>query len=617
MTFPSSRTVAGRPLGARWLGESRATFRVWAPHAGAVRVHLVAPVDRLVGLSPEGDGYFSGEVEDVRPGTRYRYQLDGVREFPDPASRFQPDGVHGPSVVIDEGFRWTDAAWRGHAPDELVVYELHTGTFTREGTFDAIHAHLPALRDLGVTALEIMPVAQFPGARNWGYDGVYPFAVQHSYGGPVGLKRLVDAAHAAGLSVLLDVVYNHLGPEGNYLAQFGPYFTDRYHTPWGQAIDFDGPRSAAVRHFFVENAVQWVREFHLDGLRLDAVHSIFDASPRHILTEITEAVHAAAPGRRVHVVAESDDNDARVVTPVESGGLGVDAQWSDDFHHALHARLTGERAGYYQDFGRLGDLAAAFEQGFVYTGQRSPFRGRPHGSPSRGIPGPRFVVCAQNHDQVGNRMLGERLGHLVSFELQKLASAAVLLAPFVPLVFMGQEYGDPAPFLYFVSHSDPDLVEAVRRGRREEFAAFAWRGEVPDPQAEETFRRSTLDHALAAEPPHRALRAFHRELLGLRRTVPALRSLDPSRCRARCLDASDVLAVERLAPGSHALIVLAFGEAATVEVPGAAGRWQVLLDSADARWAGPGGLTGPLDSDGSGSLRLTLSQGQALVLRRD
>lgn len=606
-------TVVRRPLGACCLDGRGTFFRVWAPRAQAVHVHLVGPGARLVALAPEGDGYFAGEVDGAGPGTRYRYRLDDGDEFPDPASAHQPDGVHGPSAVIDERFAWSDAAWRGHAREDLVIYELHVGTFTRDGTFDAIHPHLPALRELGVTAIELMPVAQFPGARNWGYDGVYPFAVQHSYGGPDGLKRLVDAAHAVGLSVLLDVVYNHLGPEGNHLAHFGPYFTDRYQTPWGQALDFDGPRSGPIRHFFVENARRWIHDFHLDGLRLDAVHSIFDASPRHVLTEIVDAVHEAAPDRHVHAIAESDDNDARLITPVEADGLGVDAQWSDDFHHALHARLTHERIGYYQDFDGPDHLALAFEQGFVYTGQHSRFRGRVHGTPSRGIPGSRFVVCAQNHDQVGNRMLGERLGQLVGFEHQKLASAAALLAPYVPLLFMGQECGDPAPFLYFVSHSDPDLVEAVRRGRREEFAAFAWRGEAPDPQAERTFDRCILDHDLAAVHPHRALLEFHRELLRLRRSVPALALLDPARCRVS-RPADDALIVERRAPGSLVLVMLAFG-AAAMEMPSAHRQWKILLDSADIRWAGPGGVTIPPAGDRTGSPRLALSAGQVLVLQ--
>ena len=505
----------------------------------------------------------------------------------------------------------------GCALGDLVIYELHVGTFSAAGTFDGVGDHLADLRDLGVTAIEIMPVAQFPGRRNWGYDGVYPFAAQHSYGGARGLRRLVDAAHAVGLAVLLDVVYNHLGPEGNFLGRFGPYFTDRYRTPWGQAVNYDGPDSAGVRRFVVENAVHWVRDFHLDGLRLDAVHGIFDASPRHILTELVEAVHGAAPDRRVHVIAESDANDVRLVTPVGQGGYGLDAQWSDDFHHALHALLTGERAGYYQDFGRVSDLGSAYCDGFVYSGQHSPFRGRPHGTSSRELPGERLVTCAQNHDQIGNRMLGERLGQLVTFEQLKVAAGALLLAPYVPLLFMGQEYADPAPFLYFVSHSDPALVEAVRRGRRDEFAAFAWRGDVPDPQAPETFERSRLDHALAGTSHHRVLREFHRELLRLRGTIPALSTLDKERCRVTGLEEPRVLVVHRWTTGSEAVIVLAFGSSAPVtEVVVPPGLWRVALDSAEPAWLGPGeAAAGAMTSPGV--LALRLADARVLMLLRE
>lgn len=618
MSLPSRQTDAAQPrLGAQWLGGERCRFLVWAPRAQRLEVRLCGPAERVVPLAPAGGGYFTGVLDGVVPGARYRYRLDDRCEHPDPGSRSQPEGVHGPSEVVADDFAWTDAAWRGHRLAELVIYELHVGTFTPEGTFDAIVPHLPALYDLGVTAIEIMPVAQFPGTRNWGYDGVYPFAVQHSYGGAAGLARLVDAAHAAGLSVLLDVVYNHLGPEGNYLGQFGPYFTDRYRTPWGQAIDFDGPDSAAVRRFVVENAVGWVHDFHLDGLRLDAVHSIFDASPRHILTEITEAVHAGAPGRRVHVIAESDENDASLVTPAAGRVRGVDAQWSDDFHHALHALLTGEGAGYYQDYGRLHDMAAAFEEGFVYAGQHSLFRGRPHGTSSRHVEGQRLVVCAQNHDQVGNRMLGERLGHLVSFEHQKLAAATLLVAPCVPLLFMGQEYGETAPFLYFVSHSDPTLVDAVRRGRREEFAAFAWRGEVPDPQSAETFQRSTLRHDLAEREPHRTLREFHRDLLRLRLTLPALRTLDKLRCQVTCLEEARALVVRRWTDDSQVLVILAFGDReALTHVPAPTGTWRTVLDSSDRRWGGPRQSTAEpsISTDG---FDLTLAPAQARLLVRE
>jgi maltooligosyltrehalose trehalohydrolase len=551
MPHPVIRSSASSigTLGAREV-ESGVAFRVWAPRAATVDVHLLAPDDRIVPLDRDDDSYFTGQVDGLGPDVRYKYRLDGLREFPDPASRFQPEGVHGPSQVVSDEFAWTDRHWRGLPLADCVIYEVHVGTFTEAGTFDGAIERLPYLRDLGVTAVELMPVAQFPGARNWGYDGVYPFAVQASYGGPEGLKRLVDAAHATGLAVLLDVVYNHFGPEGNYLGQFAPYFTTRYTTPWGTAINFDDAESAHVRRFVLESALQWTTGFHMDGLRLDAVHTIFDASPRHILAEIAAEVHHHAGGRLVHVTAESDLNEARLVVPLPEGGHGLDAQWSDDFHHALHAALTGERGGYYEDFGSLDDVVRAYERGFVYTGQHSPHRGRPHGTASTGIPGERFIVFTQNHDQIGNRMNGERLPQLIGFEELKLAAAALLLAPYVPLLFMGQEYAERAPFLYFVSHSDEPLIQAVRDGRRAEFAAFAWQGEVPDPQADTTFLRSRLDPRLIDEPRHREMLEFHRGLLRLRRAVPALRALDRERCAVTGATAAGAVVLRRWQPGS-------------------------------------------------------------------
>ena len=441
-----------------------------------------------------------------------------------------------------------------------------------------------------MTAIELMPVAQFPGTRNWGYDGAYLFAVQASYGGPDGLKRLVDAAHALGLAVVLDVVYNHLGPEGNYLSRFGPYFTDRYTTPWGQAVNYDGQDGAGVRRFVIENAVRWIRDFHLDGLRLDAVHSIFDQSTPHILADLAEAVHAAAGARQVHLIAESDLNDVRLITPVDEEGYGLDAQWNDDFHHALHALLTAERDGYYGDYGTLRALAKAYAEGFVYTGEYSHHRERHHGTPSRDQPLTRFVVCTQNHDQTGNRMLGERLAHLVAREELLLAAGALLLGPYVPMLFMGQEYAERAPFLYFVSHSDPDLIAAVQAGRQREFAAFHWRGDVPDPQDEGTFVASRLDHGLKARAEHRVVLEFHRELLRLRRAVPALRSGLRDHHEVTCLEAQDAIVLRCWQHDREALVILHFGAASSVlHLPVRSGTWRRVLDSADARWLGPGG----------------------------
>jgi maltooligosyltrehalose trehalohydrolase len=579
------------PLGASPRNDGRCSFLVWAPRAGRVEVDLQSAAPRRFPLERCDRGYHHRE-EPALPGDLYTLSLDGGPPRPDPASRLQPRGVHGPSVVVDSSFRWSDGAWKGLPLERYVFYELHVGTFSPEGTFDAVISRLAGLADLGVTALELMPVAQFPGSRNWGYDGVAPFAVQNSYGGHRGLKRLVDACHRAGMAAVLDVVYNHLGPEGNYLEEFGPYFTDRYRTPWGDAVNFDDRGSDGVRRFFLENARRWITEFHFDALRIDAVHAIRDHSACPFLGELTEALEAEGNrlGRPVHVIGESDWNDARLVRRRREGGLALDAQWSDDFHHSLHALLTGERNGYYQDFGTVGHLATAYEQGFVYQGQRSAYRGRRHGSTTKGVPGKRFIVSAQNHDQIGNRSQGDRLSALVDFESLKVAAAAVLLSPYLPLLFMGEEYGETAPFLYFVSHEDPQLVESVRRGRREKFAAFGWQNEAPDPLAESTFIASRLNPGLAASGRHRALYEFCRELLRLRREVPALASLDRARVEAHPFEAERTLAVERRHGDSAALLLLAFTSGVESIRVRAQGRWRKALDSAEDRWAGTGHL---------------------------
>lgn len=589
-------------IGATYLGSGRCRFLVWAPRAQSVEVHLVSPEDRLVPLEKMDGGYFGGVLEGVEPGALYRLRLDGTKERPDPASRFQPQGVHGPSHVVGEEFAWTDASWRGLELCDYVLYEVHVGTFTREGTLDAIIPRLDSLREFGVTALELMPVAQFPGSRNWGYDGAYPFAVQNCYGGPEGLRRVVNACHERGIAVVLDVVYNHLGPEGNYLADFAPYFTDRYRTPWGPAMNFDGAWSNEVRRYFIENALQWVVDYHVDALRLDAIHAIVDTSAFPFLKELGLAVHSEAErlNRRILVVPESDRNDARFVTPRDAGGYGLDAQWSDDFHHALHTLLTREQNGYYADFGELRHLAKAFREGFVYSGEYSQYRQRRHGNSSRRLSGPQLIVFSQNHDQVGNRMRGDRLSESLSFEALKLAAGAVLLSPFVPLLFMGEEYAEKAPFQYFTSHADQDLIEAVRRGRREEFAPFRWQGEPPDPQDEATFLRSKLNWELAEREPHRLLRELYRELLRLRRAVPALANLSKEEMEVREFAEQSCLAVHRRHQDGDALILLNFGKSrASLPLPGSPLVWKKLLDSSDTRWGGAGScvpdeiVTGP------------------------
>jgi len=584
------------PLGATPHPGGQCRFLVWAPHAFRVEVHLVAPAQRLVPLEMKECGYYEAVVQDVGPGSRYFYRLDGVRERPDPASRLQPAGVHGPSQVVDLiGFRWEDSEWLGSRLKEYLIYEVHVGTYSPQGTFDAIIPHLDQLKEVGVTALEIMPVAQFPGERNWGYDGAYPFAVQDSYGGPAGLQRLVNACHQRSVAIILDVVYNHLGPEGNYLSDFGPYFTDRYRTPWGASLNFDGPYSDEVRRFFVENALYWVKDLHVDALRLDAIDGIVDLSAQPFLAELARTVHGEAKriGRRIYVIAESDLNDARVIRPAKAGGYGLDAQWNDDFHHALHALLTGEKTGYYRDFGELDHLAKAFREGFAYSGAFSAYRKRRHGNSSRNIPASRFVVFAQNHDQVGNRLRGDRLSCLVKFEALKLAAGAVILSPFIPLLFMGEEYGETAPFQYFTSHSDPSLVEAVRRGRQEEFAAFEWQGDSPDPQAESSFLDCKLDHALRGQEPHATLWKFYQELISLRQHRSALRVLSKQGAEVTALSPKRMLVVRRWSESEDLVIAFNFGgDVTSISTMVPAGSWRVELDSASPRWRGPGSRLG-------------------------
>ena len=534
-------------------------FRVWAPRARSLEVKVLGGPAAL--LEARGDGYFSARVAGVPAGARYVYRFPDGRERPDPASLSQPDGVHGPSEVIDLAALVPGSKAPATPLERLVFSEIHLGTFTPEGTADAAARKFPQLAEAGFTAVEVMPVAEFPGARNWGYDGVHLFAAHSAYGGPAALSRLVDAAHASGLCAFLDVVYNHLGPEGNYLGEFGPYFTARHKTPWGDALDFSqGP----VRDYFIQNALRWVgaQGAAFDGLRLDAIHSIIDDSPKHILRELQEAIEREGreTGRTLHLIAESDLNDPKLVEP--KPGYGLSAAWADDFHHALHAALTGERTGYYQDYAEapVEALASALRQGWHYTGQVAPSRGHGHGKSAAHLPGRRFVYCAQNHDQIGNRARGERLVQLTSPGGLRVAAALLALAPGLPLFFQGEEFAAPEPFLYFVSHGDAALVEAVREGRRAEFKAFAWAGEVPDPQSEETFRQSKLDWSLRESPVgQRALR-WHQALLALRREHPALQDDGPGAREAQAREDQGVLLLRRFAGGRQLLLVAALRE---------------------------------------------------------
>jgi maltooligosyltrehalose trehalohydrolase len=555
-------------------------FRVWAPLATSVEVELVDTGALKSTLQRNGE-YFEGVLPTI-PGERYWYWLDGTVRRPDPASRSQPDGVHGASQVIDPSFLWSDGQWQGLQLENYIFYELHVGTFTPDGSFDGAISRLDYLCELGITAVELMPVAQFPGGRNWGYDGTFIFAPQNSYGGPDGLKRLVNACHSRGLAVTLDVVYNHLGPEGNYLHAFGPYFTDRYRTPWGDAVNFDGPNSDQVRHYFIANALYWITEFHIDALRLDAIHGIYDFSALHILQELTAAVHrtGTALGRQVHVIAESDLNDVRVINPSAVGGYGLDAQWNDDFHHALQALLTGDRTGYYRDFGLFSHLVKGFQEGFVLSGGYSSFRCRRHGNSSAEVPPTRLVAFSQNHDQVGNRMRGERPGEHLSTQQLKLAAATVLLSPYLPLLFMGEEYAESAPFPYFVSHGDVDLLESVRRGRLKEFAGFAGQGTPPDPGSEATFFSAQLDQEQRHHGDHQAIYNFYRELIRLRKECAALARLDREAMQIVACKEEQLLIIIRHADRSQVICLFNYSSQSRIcRPPLVVGTLRVLLDS--------------------------------------
>lgn len=499
-------------------------FRVWAP--GRRGVTLVAD-GRTLAMTAAAQGWWEISDDVARAGSRYGYSLDGGAVRPDPRSASQPGGVLGLSEVVDQAaYSWSDGGWKGMRLDDAVIYELHTGTFSPQGTFDEIIEHLPHLVALGVDAIELMPVAEFSGDRGWGYDGVDLFAPHHAYGGPSGLKRLVDACHLAGLGVVMDAVYNHLGPVGNFLPEFGPYFSDRHHTDWGAGFNFDGPASDEVRRFVLDNALMWIRDYHVDGLRLDAVHAIADDTPQHILAQLSMEVEALGHElrRATFVIAESDLNDPRFVRGRDAGGYGFQAAWSDDWHHAIHATLTGERTGYYEDFGSMEILAKALRQAWVYDGEWSAHRQRIHGGSTAALPPNAFVIAVQNHDQVGNRAAGDRLAALVDEGALKAAAALLLTAPFTPMLFQGEEWAASSAFQYFTDHSDPALGKAVTEGRRREFARFGWDPKrVPDPQDPRTFDRSKLVWSEIDEPFHQRMLEWYRSLIRLRRRLRSSR----------------------------------------------------------------------------------------------
>ena len=544
--------IQSRSIGVNFM-EQQALVRLWAPMAKTVA--LKTDTEEPIAMMQDNYGYWSLQTDKIKPGDKYWFVIDGARELADPASLAQPDDVHGASLAIDLHHDWNDAHWKNIPLNDYIIYELHTGTFSPAGNFQGITARLDHLIMLGITAVELMPVAAFPGPRNWGYDGVFPFAVQQSYGGAIALQDLVNACHQKRLAVILDVVYNHVGPEGNYLGQFGPYFTDKYSTPWGHAVNFDDQDCDAVRDFIVENAMMWFRDFHIDALRLDAVHAIMDFSALHILEKIRQQTDELMKqtGRVHYLIAESDLNDPRYIT-ASPCGLGMDAQWNDEFHHALRVTAGEKRTGYYSDFNGIEHLAKSYTSAYVYTGDYSAERKKTFGRAAKDHPGKQFIVFSQNHDQVGNRMSGERSNTLYGYQMQKLMAAAVLCAPYLPLLFMGEEYGETNPFLYFVSHNDPVLIEMVRKGRKEEFAALHSQGEAPDPQLEETFQTSKLNWELLSDASHQALFQFYRHMISLRKSFPALGGNDRFACKTHLFKEQQCLLIERGLTGDPQLV---------------------------------------------------------------
>jgi len=565
--------------GAKPLGDQGVRFRVWAPDVSSLSLQRAdAPA---LPMTRNGEDFVL-EVSEAKPGDAYSFLFEDGRQRPDPVSRSQPYGVHGPSQIIDpDAFVWSDQDWKGIALADYILYELHIGTFTPEGTFTSAISKLGHLKDLGITAIELMPVGEFPGTRNWGYDQVDLYAPHSAYGGPDGLKTFVNACHQAGLAVVLDVVYNHVGPEGNYLAEFGPYYTDHYRTPWGRAINYDGAYSDAVRRFFIDNALYWLTEYHIDALRLDAIHGIFDLSARHVLAELRDRFHeqAAHLGREAWIIAESDLNDVRVLNPHSAGGLALDAQWLDEFHHSVRTYLTGANRAYLAGFGELRHIKKAITDGFVYDGCYSSFRRKHFGSSSRDLPGSRFVAFIQNHDQIANTSQGARLSHLMSMEQCKIAVALLLCSPCLPLLFMGEEFAETNPFLYFTSHGDAGLARLVSEGRWKEFEEFTVAGDFVDPQTKEAFERSKITWSLLNEAPHREVLQLYSRLIALRKHWPCLHNGRKDLTSVEFDDSARWLRMERTDPsGCKAILFCNFSDAD--RAPELAPEWTLALSTA-------------------------------------
>jgi maltooligosyltrehalose trehalohydrolase len=569
----------------------QAEVLVWAPLATQVTLKIEES-DIKLELQPQSHGYWHLETDQLHANQAYQYELtiDGQTQLkPDPASLLQLNGVHCASNTVDlKAYSFKDEQWKGIPLANYLIYELHVGTFTAKGNFMAIEQRLDHLIELGVTAIELMPVAAFPGDRNWGYDGVFPFAVHSAYGGPEMLQQLVNACHQKGLAVILDVVYNHLGPEGNPLSAFGPYFTDKYHTPWGEAINFDDAYCDGVRHFFIENMLMWFRDFHIDALRLDAVHAIKDFSTQHILAELKEYVNQlnAATGKTHYLLIECDLNDRKYLEERAKGGYGMDAQWIDEFHHALRVAAGQQKTGYYADFNGVNDLAKAYQDAYVYDGRYSEERKKTFGNKVFDQAGEQFIVFSQNHDQVGNRMLGERSSTLYSFAMQKLLAGAILVSPYIPLLFMGEEWGETHPFLYFVSHGEADLIKAVREGRTNEFKAFVADAEVPDPQDEMTFNKSKLQWESLNEIKHQQLFAYYKSLIALRKSNPVLNRLNRKQLQASSIEKQNCLLLYRWHEEEKILCFLNFSKEVQALNFGDAHHWQKMFDSSSPAFGG-------------------------------
>ncbi len=572
-------------------GERTCDFTIWAPKASSMHL-IVDKHHQKHEMQKQEFGYWTLTLENVAPGTRYKYQINNAASYPDPASLSQPESVHEASEVVDlNDFEWTDSHWKNVPLQDMIQYELHTGTFTPEGNFRGIISKLDYLKNLGINTLELLPVAQFSGQRNWGYDGVYPFAVQNTYGGARELMNLVNECHKKEMAVILDVVYNHFGPEGNYVGNFGHYFSGKYSTPWGQPINFDGPYSDGVRNYVIQNALMWCRDFHIDGLRLDAVHAIFDFSAKHIMQELAEKLNELCmlTSRKHYLIAESHLNDIRYISPVTEGGYGLDAQWSDDFHHSVHTLVTGEKKGYYLDFGKSWQLSKSYKDAFVYDGKYSEYRKKTYGNSTSNVSGEKFVIFNQNHDQIGNRLMGDRLISLTGFETAKVIAGAMFAAPNIPMLFMGEEYGERNPFYYFVSHLDPNLNRLVREGRKNEFRDFySDTSQTKDPDSPEAFEDSKLSWNIETDKEKKGMLDFYRELIRLRKDHPVLKF--PNKNNLRISEKGKLFCLERWQREHRLLVVMNFeDEEKTIALPSVAAiTMKKILDSTDVRWNGHG-----------------------------